>query len=95
MSEFVRVRLPSGAEVTVSAAYADGLGDSVEVLDAPATNGRGIPLPASRTNGRPRKPRTTVENEVAKKAPREKAASSPAEDTDGVAVVTMPEEAIK
>lgn len=93
MSEFVRVRMPNGFEASLSRAFVDGLDGALEVLDAPATNLRGVPLPASRKNGRRIKPRTTVEKEVANKA-----ASNPLSDPgpsdstlDGAAV--KPEEA--
>lgn len=94
MSEFVRIRLPNGSEVSLSRAFVEGLPDgAVEVLDVPATNLRGVPLPATRKNGRRIKPRTTVEKEAATKA-----ASNPPSDPgpsdstlDGAAV--KPEEA--
>lgn len=64
--DWVRVRLSSGSEATLSAAYVAGI-DDLEVLDAPATNRRGVPLSASRKNGRRQKPRTTVKKAAAKK----------------------------
>lgn len=91
MTEFVRVSLPNGFEATLSRAFAEGEG--LRVLDVPATDLRGKPLPATRKNGRRIKPRTTVEKEAAKKA-----ASNPPSDPgpsdstlDGAAVT--PEEA--
>ncbi len=68
MSEtnWVRIRLVNGMETTVSADFAASFG--AEVLDVPATNSRGVPLAATRKNGRPPKVKTTVSNEVAKKA---------------------------
>jgi len=92
VTEWVRIRLPN-AEVTVSRGYAESLGDAVEVIDAPATNVRGTPLAATRRNGRPNKPRTTVSKEAAKKAVRKQAASSPASDNPVGVADTTPEEA--
>ncbi len=63
---FVRVRLPNGYEASLSGVVAHT--ERLEILDAPATNLRGRPLPASRKDGRPIKPRTTVDAEVAKRA---------------------------
>lgn len=93
MSEFVRVRLPNGYEVSLSAAFVDGLDGALEVLDAPATNSRGVPLAATRKNGRRIKPRTTVEKEVVKKATSNPPSDpGPSDSTlDGAAVT--PEEA--
>lgn len=91
MSEFVRVRLENGMETTVSTDYAESAG--LEVIDADATNSRGVPLPATRKNGRRAKPRTTVSKEAAKKTATEKAAS-PAADTTGTSGSgSTPEEA--
>jgi hypothetical protein len=85
MSEFVRVRLENGYEATLGQSFVDGLDKgAVEVLDAPATNTWGRPLPATRENGRPAKKRTTV-----KKAAAKKAASSPT----GGSTASSPEEA--
>ena len=92
MPEFVRVRLPNGHEATLSAAFVEGT--DLEVLDAPATNRRGVPLPATRRNGRPAKARTSVKKEAAKKAAKKSAIPAASDDnptTDGVAVT--PEEA--
>ncbi len=68
MSEtsWVRIRLESGVEVSVSADFAASF--DARVLDVPATNLRGVPLAATRKHGRPPKVKTTVSNEVAKKA---------------------------
>lgn len=65
MSEFVRVRLENGHEVSLAAVFVEGT--SLQVLDEPATDLRGRPLGASRMNGRPMKPKTTVAKEAAKK----------------------------
>lgn len=64
---FVRVRLPNGYEASLSEAYVSGT-EGVVVIDAPATDLRGRPLPVSRKNGRRVKPRTTVKKAAAKKA---------------------------
>lgn len=64
--EFVRIRNENGYESTLSAAYVAGL-EGVEVLDGPATNTWGRPLPATRRNGRPAKQRTTVKKAAARK----------------------------
>ena len=66
MSRFVRVRLPNGHEASLSTAFVAGT--DLTVLDEPATNLRGAPLPATRKHGRRMKPKTTVEKEAAKKA---------------------------
>jgi hypothetical protein len=73
---FVRVRLPNGYETSVSEVHAQSEG--LEILDAPATNLRGKPLPATRKNGRPKKKRTSVAQAAAKKA-----AAVPSEVTAG------------
>ena len=96
MTDFVRVRLPNGYEATLNAEYVKGLGEKApEVLDVPATNSRGVPLPATRKHGRPVKPVTTVSKEAAKKAAEKSATPAPSDTTptDGVAVT--PEEATK
>ena len=67
---WVRIKTESGREVTVSAAYAASLG--LEALDAPATDKRGRPLPASLAGGRRAKPKTTVSREAAKKRAAQK-----------------------
>lgn len=84
MTDFVRVRLPNGHEATFSADYAAGL--DLDVLDVPATDVRGRPLPASRRDGRRMKPRTSVKQEAAKKTAK-KSDPGPSDETtsDGVA----------
>ena len=64
---FVRVLLPNGHEASLSADYVAGI-EGVVVLDEPATDLRGKPLPATRRNGRRIKPRTPVKKAAAKKA---------------------------
>lgn len=86
MSDFVRVALPNGHEATLSRAYVDGLDDAPKVLDAPATNSRGVPLPATRKGGRPLKLSTTVATEAVRKTARK--------STNG-GVAVEPEEASK
>jgi hypothetical protein len=73
---FVRVRLPNGHETSINGDFARSEG--LEILDAPATNLRGKPLPATRKNGRPKKKRTSVAQAAAKKA-----AAVPSEATAG------------
>ena len=93
MSEtsWVRIRLESGAEVSVSADFAAATGSLV--LDVPATNLRGVPLKATRRNGRPPKPKTTAHKEAAKKAVAPKV-ESPTEPVSPVSVAgETPEEA--
>lgn len=93
MSDFVRIKTENGREVTVGRAFAESLGSDVEIIDAPATNGRGLPIRESRAGGRRAKPKTTVKKEAAKKATSKSAPSEPGEPTsDGVAVV-QPQEA--
>ena len=93
MTDFVRVSLPNGHEATLSRAYVENVG--LPILDAPATNSRGVPLPATRKGGRRLKPVTTVSKEAAKKAAQksETPASSDNPTYGGVAV--EPEEASK
>lgn len=79
---FVRVRLPNGYEASLSEAYVAGT-EGVEVLDVPATNPRGIPLPASRKHGRRIKPRTTVKKAAAKKAAAATANTATGGDAEG------------
>lgn len=45
MTEYVRIRLDNGREAAVPADYAEAVGATV--LDAPAVNAYGRPLPAS------------------------------------------------
>lgn len=90
---FVRVALPNGREVSVSATYVKGI-DGLTPLDKPATNGQGRVLPESRSDGRPIKRRTTVDKAVAKKTAAKKTASSPAATPSGDAA-DLPEEASK
>ena len=74
---FVRVRCDNGHEHSIGEAYAKARG--LQILDEPATNVRGKPLPATRKNGRPKKRRTSVAQAAAAK----KAAASPTSDTAG------------
>lgn len=94
MSEFVRVRNPNGYESTLSKAYVEGIKGDVEVLDVPATNTWGRPLAATRRNGRPAKPRTTVRKAAAKKTAARKTAAvkAPADNPTGGAAADTPEE---
>lgn len=96
MSEFVRVRLSNGHEVTLSKAYVDGLSDAApQVVDAPATSLRGVPLPATRKGGRRLKPTTTVSKEAAKKAAKKSATPAPSDEPTTGGVAVKPEEASK
>jgi hypothetical protein len=91
MTDFVRVALPNGHEATFSRDYAES--EDLEVLDGvAATNSRGVPLPATRRNGRPLKPRTTVEKEAAKKAETQ-SDPGPSDNTTDDGVAVKPEEA--
>jgi hypothetical protein len=72
---FVRVRLPNGYEATLP----EGATEGAVVIDAPATNLRGKPLPATRKNGRPVMRRTTVKEAAAKKAAAKKPTGGDAE----------------
>lgn len=63
---FVRVRLANGHETSLNEDFARSEG--LQILDEPATDYRGWPLPVSRKNGRRVKPRTTVNEAAAKKA---------------------------
>lgn len=63
---FARVRLENGHEHSINEEFARANG--LQILDKPATNRRGRPLPATRKNGRPKKRRTTVKKAAAIKA---------------------------
>ena len=94
---FVRVRTSNGYESSLSADYVAGLEKgAVEILDEPATNAAGKPLSATRRDGRPAKPRTTVKKAAAKKkaAARKTAAADASTDTTntGGAAADTPEE---
>lgn len=93
MTDFVRVSLPNGHEATLPREYAETADLSV-IEGVSATNSRGVPLSATRKNGRRMKPKTSVETEVAKKAATTLSvipAPSDEPTTGGVAV--KPEEA--
>jgi hypothetical protein len=91
MTDFVRVALPNGHEATFSRVYAESEG--LKILDGvPATNSRGVPLSATRKNGRPLKPRTSVEQEAARKAV-EPSDPGPSDKTTDDGVAVKPEEA--
>lgn len=75
MSDLVRVR-ENGFELNVGRAHAEAAG--MEVLDEPTARPDGTLRPATRVNGRPVKPKTTV----AKKAAEKKAASEPAKTAE-------------
>ena len=90
MTTFVRVRQPNGHEVSLNADYVAGI-EGLEVLDEPATDRLGRPLPATRRNGRRMKPRTTV-----RKAAAAKKAKAKNTQTDGNPVsptVSTPDQA--
>lgn len=91
MTDFVRVSLPNGHEVTLSRDYAENAG--LQALDAPATNSRGVPLSATRKGGRPLKPSTTVATEAAKKATEKSATPAPSDEPNNGGVAVEPEEA--
>lgn len=94
--KFVRVRNPNGYESTLAADFVNGLEKgAVEILDEPATNSWGLPLAATRRDGRPAKPRTTVRKAAAKKTAAQKAVASKAADnntTTGGDAADTPEE---
>lgn len=92
MDEFVRIRTANGREVSISAAFAAHLGDAVEYVDSPATNGRG-PVKETRAGGRRVKPKTTVKKAAAKKAAKAATPSEPGATTDDGAAVDQPQEA--
>lgn len=75
MSDLVRVR-ENGFELNVGRTHAEAAG--LEVLDEPTTRPDGTLRRATRINGRPVKPKTTV----AKKAAEKKAASEPAKTAE-------------
>lgn len=88
MAEFVLVRHPNGTVSPVSAAFAARRG--LEVVDDDPIGPNGLPKPATRDNGRPIKPHTTVDDEAAKKAsgdssPEELAVTPP----EGAAETTL------
>lgn len=59
---FVRVRLPNGHETSLNEDFARS--EELTILDEPATDYRGRPLPETRKKGRRLKPRVSV-NEAA------------------------------
>lgn len=89
--EFVRVRMPSGMETTVSRTYANNA-EGVQLLDEPAVDGYGRPLPSTREGRRPALPRTSVDEAAATKRTRQQhqhegpAFFQPANTDDGEAV---------
>lgn len=72
-NELVRVRLASGIETNLPRLVAED-NDDIEILDEPAQVAFGKPRTATRQDGRPVLPHTTVDAEATKK----KAASTPA-----------------
>lgn len=79
--DFVRVHIEStDKDATVSRAHATSAG--LPILDEPAVDAFGRPLPVSRHGGRRVKPRTSVDEEAAKSKPARKAAAK----SDGEAV---------
>lgn len=78
---FVRVRMPNGYEVSLNESFATTHG--LEVLDEPATNLRGRPLPATRKNGRPVKPRVSIEEAAASKAKASSDTTTTGGDAEG------------
>lgn len=76
MSELVRVRL-NGVEKNMSRAFAEGHG--LEVLDEPTRRPDGQIRATTRLHGRPRKPKTSVSVEAAKKKATDVDASTPEE----------------
>lgn len=93
MSDFVRVSLPNGHEATFHRVFAETNG--LTVIDAPATNSRGVPLSATRKGGRRLKPVTTVSKEAAKKAARKSVTPAPSDTPTTGGVAVAPEEATK
>lgn len=67
MSNLVRVRV-GDVEFNVGAAFAEA--ENLTVLDESAYNDDGTPRGETGVGGRPRKYRTTVDEEAAKKAPK-------------------------
>lgn len=71
----VRVRFENGSEGNLNESVAKAAG--LEILDEPTTRGDGTPRPQTRKASRPRKPKTSVSKEAAKK----KTAGSPPAST--------------
>lgn len=78
MSDLVRVRLSSGVETNVGRQHAENVG--LEILDEPTHRGDGTTRPATRRNGRPMKPKTSVSEEAAKKKRGAEVVASDAEE---------------
>lgn len=93
MTDYVRVSLPNGHEATLAADYVKGT--DLKVLDVPATNSRGVPLPATRKGGRPLMPSTTVTTAAANKAAKKSASPAPSDEPTNGGVAVEPEEASK
>lgn len=69
MPDYVRVTV-NGRKVTVSRAHAENAG--LTVLDEPAVDAMGQPLPETRSNGRRVKTSTTVDQAAAKRTTTKK-----------------------
>lgn len=94
MTDWVRIRVENGREVTVARAFAEAVG--AEIIDAPAASRRGLPLRETRAGGRRSKPKTTVNKEAAKKAVSGSSSpSEPGESTDSGVAADQPQEAIE
>lgn len=77
MADLVRVRTESGQEINVGRGFAER--HDLTVLDEPALRGDGRPRRATRKNGRPNKPKTSVAAQVAEKQPPSSGGSEPEE----------------
>jgi hypothetical protein len=81
MSELVRVRLPNTMETSMARDFAEA-DEGIEILDGQdAVDRLGRPLPVTRKNGRRVLPRTSVDQEAARRA-----ASEPASELQGKAL---------
>jgi hypothetical protein len=88
MSEFVRVRLPNTMETSMARDFAEA-DEGIEILDGQdAVDSLGRPLPITRKNGRRVLPRTTVDQEAARRA-----ASEPPSELKGEALEIALEDA--
>lgn len=76
MTDFVRVEAENGVHVSLPKGYAEARG--LNIVDEPAVDGRGKPLPAGPTSsGATKAPKNAARKRAAKKA-----AASPAPDTN-------------
>ena len=78
MPEFVSVLQGEGSDVVVTVSAAHAKRRRLDPLDQPAVDVHGVPLKPRRRNGRPVKPRTSVDAEAEKKKSKSTTGDEPA-----------------